>query len=70
MKKVSATAVLIAVLSTLSVTVIACFVPYQTENQGIFLDFVCILIWSAGMLTAYAEQLWYSEQKRRKRWEE
>lgn len=70
MKKVSATAVLIAVLSTLSATVIFCFVPYQTEFQGIFIDFVCALIWFAGMLTAYAEQIMYSEQKRRKRWEE
>jgi hypothetical protein len=70
MKKISPIAILIAVLATLSVTVIAFFVPYQTENQGILIDFVCALIWFGGMLTAYADQVMYSEQKRRKRWEE
>ena len=70
MKNVSLTAVLIAVLATLSATVIFCYVPYQTEKQGLFIDFVCALIWFGGMLTAYAEQLMYSENKRRKRWEE
>ena len=70
MKKISPIAILIAVLSTLSVTVIAFFVPYHSEKHGIFIDLVCVLIWFGGMLTAYAEQVMYHEQKRRKRWEE
>mgnify|MGYP006300224567 CR=1 FL=1 len=70
MKKISALAIIIAVITTVSTTVIFCYVPYRTENEGIFIDIVCALGWFAGMLTAYAEQVMYSERKRIKRWHE
>lgn len=70
MKRISPIAVFIAILSTCLATVIAFYVPCKNENAGIFLDILCAFLWIFGLLTAYAEQTMYSEQKRTKRWEE
>jgi hypothetical protein len=68
-KKVSITAVLIAVATTLATITIA-LMCYETETQGQIIDGFIALIWMGGMLTAYAEQLKHSEKNRVKRWEE
>lgn len=68
-KKVSITAVLIAVATTLATITIA-IMCYETETQGQMIDGFIAIIWMGGMLTAYAEQLKYSEKNRVKRWEE
>lgn len=68
-KKVSITAVLIAVATTLATITLALFC-YETEAQGQMIDFGIAVIWMGGMLTAYAEQLKHSEKNRVKRWEE
>lgn len=68
-KKVSITAVLIAVATTLATITIA-LMCYETETQGQMIDGFIAIIWMGGMLTAYAEQLKHSEKNRVKRWEE
>jgi uncharacterized membrane protein len=70
MKKISPIAVFIAILSTALATVIAFYVPCEDENVGVMLDILCAFLWLFGLLTAYAEQTMYAEQKRTKRWEE
>jgi len=68
-KKVSITAVLIAVATTLA-TITLALMCYETEAQGRIIDVAIAIIWVGGMLTAYAEQLKHSEKNRVKRWEE
>ncbi len=68
-KKVSITAVLIAVATTLA-TITLALMCYETKTQGQIIDGFIALIWMGGMLTAYAEQLKHSEKNRVKRWEE
>ncbi len=68
-KKVSITAVLIAVATTLA-TITLALMCYETETQGRIVDGFIVIVWMGGMLTAYAEQLKHSEKNRVKRWEE